>query len=81
MPVASTFGATGALAIDVSGGNQTLPRTCRAFWVGTGGNLAVVFDDGSEAVIPNIQDGSIVDFQAIAVKKTGTTASGVFALF
>lgn len=81
MPVASTFGATGGVAIDVSGGDQDLAKTARAFWIGGAGNLALVMDDGSELTFVALPAGYLLAAQATAVKQTGTTATDVLALF
>jgi len=81
MPVASTFGAVGGVSVDGSGGDQTLPRTARAFWVGGTGNLALTMDDGSALTFTAIPDGFLLPVQANVVKQTGTTATAVLALF
>lgn len=81
MPVASTFGATGGVAVDVSAADQPLGRTCRAFWIGGDGDLAVTMDDGSSLTFSAIPAGTILPIQAAVVKKTGTTATDVLALF
>lgn len=81
MPVASTFGATGGVAVDVSGGDQTLSKTARAFWIGGTGNLALVMDDGSEVTLEAIPAGSLLALQATTIKQAGTSATSVVALF
>ncbi len=81
MPVASTFGATGGVAVDVSAADQTLGRTTRAFWVGGEGDLAVTMDDGSSLTFAGIPAGSVLPIQATAVLNSGTTATDVLALF
>lgn len=54
----------------------------RAIFVGTGGNLAVVFVDGSSAVtLPNVQDGSVLPIRVKKVMSTNTTASNIVALY
>ena len=81
MPVASTFGATGGVAVDVSAADQVLGRTARGFWVGGEGNLALVMDDGSELTFTGIPAGYLLVAQATTVKNSGTTATNVLALF
>jgi len=81
MPVASTFGATGGVAVDVFGGDQALGRTARAFWIGGAGNLALTMDDGSALTFTALPAGFLLPVQATVVKQTGTTATGVLALF
>lgn len=81
MPVASTFGATGGVSVDVSAANQSLGRTARAFWIGGAGNLALTMDDGSSLTFVGIPAGTILPVQATVVLNSGTTATDVLALF
>ena len=81
MPVASTFGAVGGVAVDVSAADQVLPKTSRAFWIGGTGDLALVMDDGSEITLVGIPAGALLALQAGTVKNTGTSATNVVALF
>lgn len=72
--------ARGSVAIDVSGGNQTLPAGVRGIYVGTTGNLKVDLPDGSSPTFTNVAAG-VFPVQATKVYQTGTTASGMFALY
>jgi hypothetical protein len=55
---------------------------CRAIYVGTTGNLAVVMAQGETAVIfKNVGSGSTLPISAYYINATGTTASDIVALF
>lgn len=69
-----------AVAIDVSGGNQTLALGCRAFYVGGTGDLAVTMWDGGNVTFVGLPAGSILPIRAGTVLQTGTTATNVVAL-
>jgi len=49
----------------------------RALWVGTGGDLSVIAQDDSTAVVLKVQSGSLVPVRAKIVKSTGTTATDI----
>lgn len=54
----------------------------KAIYVGTGGNITMQLEKDSAAVLfSNIPDGSILPVRPRIVKATGTTASGIVALF
>lgn len=69
-----------AVAIDVSGGNQTLGTGCRAFYVGGTGDLAVTMHGGGDATFVGLPAGTILPINAATVLQTGTTATGIIAL-
>ena len=53
---------------------------CRALWVGTGGNVAVLAaQDSAAVVIANVPDGARLDIAALRVDATNTTASNIVA--
>jgi hypothetical protein len=56
-------------------------RVCRALYVGSGGNLAVVEGDASVTVFANVPTGYILPVRAIRINSTGTTASNIVALY
>jgi hypothetical protein len=70
--------AGGGVAVTPSD-STVLPVGCRSLWVGTSGNLAVGFPDGSSVVIPSAS--GVIPVQARMVLLTGTTASGIVALY
>jgi hypothetical protein len=59
-----------------------LAQPARAFFVGTGGNIAVVPLDGTAAVtFANVGDGQFLPIQAKRVNSTNTTATNIVALY
>lgn len=70
----------GAVAVDVSGGNQTLATSCRGVFVGGAGNLAVTMLDGSQVTLTGIAAGSVLRLCVVTFRQTGTTATNVTAL-
>ena len=55
--------------------------TCGVF-VGTGGNLSVIFARDSAAVtLNNVVGGTVYPFRLKQIRDTGTTASNIVALF
>lgn len=66
---------------DVTPSDSTVLTKTRALYVGTGGNVAVVFATGSTAVtLKNVNDGSILPIGVTKVMLTNTTASDIVAL-
>ena len=62
--------------------NELTLGMCRAVYVGTGGDLTVIVRDDTDAVpMTNIPSGSVVPIMARIVKSTGTTATGLVALY
>lgn len=53
---------------------------CRALFVGTGGNVAVLNDDG-DSVTFAVGDGQVLPIRTTRVLATGTDASGIVALY
>ena len=66
--------------VDVSVGDQVLDDPVVAFWVGTGGDLNLEDDQGNQAVIKNIEAGTLVPITAKKVLQTNTTATDIVAL-
>ena len=57
-------------------------ETTRGLWVGTGGNLAVRMKGQVTSVtFANVPNGSLLPIRVDRVLNTGTTASGIVALF
>lgn len=68
---------TGAVVIDVSGGNQVLTRgKGRGVYVGTGGNLACILHDGSAVTLVGLLVGHVYQLGLRQVTQTGTTITG-----
>lgn len=53
----------------------------RAIWVGTGGDLVAVFEDGVAVPFLNVPDGTLLPIVVKRVNATNTTASSIVALF
>jgi hypothetical protein len=53
----------------------------RAFYVGTGGTLALQNNAGVTVSFPSVNGGSILPVSSRRVLATGTTASNIIALF
>lgn len=82
MPVASTFGAVGAIALDVSGSDQDLNgRVARGVYVGGAGDVALLMDDGSTFTFVGCQAGMDYARQFTKVIQTGTTVTNSAILF
>ena len=54
---------------------------CDAIFVGTGGNLACWNANGSSVTFTNVQNGQLLPIKTTRVLSTGTTASGIIALY
>lgn len=55
-------------------------RTTRGIYVGTTGNVVVVFDDASTVTFTSVPAGMILPVRAIRVNATSTTASNLVGL-
>lgn len=53
---------------------------CRALWVGTGGNVRVLTEDGDDVNFKNVPDGFMLPVRCTRVYATNTTASDILAL-
>lgn len=60
-----------------------LKPACRSLYIGTGGGISVEMLEGEikTVVFPDIPSGSILSIQVTRVNETGTTASGIVALW
>lgn len=56
-------------------------RPTRAIMVGVSGNVAVDMRDGSTVTISGLNAGVIYDLSVTRVYGTGTTATGIIALY
>lgn len=68
---------------NVSTGDSTA-RITLGIWVGSTGDLHVVFADqagGAGVTIPNVQGGSLLPFRAVRIGATNTTAGGIIGLY
>jgi len=68
-------------AVVTPSNSVSLTNMAKAFYVGAAGDVAVVTARGSTVVIPAVPAGVIIPLQISRVNVTGTTASGIVALF
>jgi len=54
---------------------------CRGIYVGTGGNVAVVFENGTAVTFVGVPSGFVLPVMAKRVNSTNTTAADMVALF
>jgi hypothetical protein len=58
-----------------------IPST-RGVWVGTGGDVSVMFHNGDGPVtIANVRDGQLLPFRVTQVRATNTTATDIVAVY
>ncbi len=71
-----------AVGADLIVPNDTvaLPKSTRAIYVGSAGNLRVQFVSGDVVTLSNVQAGVIYPLRAALVLATGTTAGGLLGL-
>ncbi|ANY19424.1 hypothetical protein A6F68_00898 [Tsuneonella dongtanensis] len=61
--------------------SNDLPQVPKAIYVGNGGSIALrPIGSNEDVTFVNVQDGTILDIRARAVRATGTTASGIVGL-
>ena len=58
-----------------------LPAGCRGLYVGTAGNLSLVGSDGTAITFATTDNNTIVPLAPTRVRSTGTTATGIVALY
>jgi hypothetical protein len=58
-----------------------LSNPAQVLWVGGAGSLTVITPAGQTVTIASVPAGVVVPVQAATVKATGTTATGIVALF
>lgn len=75
-----TAPARGALAV-VPSDSTDLPQVSRAIYVGQAGDLSLVMADGGTVSFGNVQAGSMLPLRASRVRGTGTTATGIVAVW
>ncbi len=58
-----------------------LPILPRAFFVGQTGSLSARLAGGQSVVFQNVQGGTVLPIRATRINATGTTATGIVALW
>ncbi len=61
--------------------SASLAQTCRAIYVGSAGNLSAVMAGGETVSLSSLQAGMIYPLRLSQIRATGTTASGIVALY
>ncbi len=79
----STPDSTSRSFVAVSPSNTVAFSTeeCRALFVGNGGDVTVPNLAGDAITFENVPDGSVLPVRCRRVNATGTTATGIVALF
>lgn len=72
-------GPAGALAVTPSDANIFAVPV--SIYVGTGGNVVVSPANGNADVTVVVPSGGMIPFTVLAVKATGTTATGIIAVY
>lgn len=69
-------------AADVTPGDSTIIPTTRGLYVGTSGNVRVVFYNASSPVtLVGVPAGSLLPIRVKQIYSTGTTASNIVAMY
>jgi len=86
--MADTFSDFGRGALDSPGykhfaitNDVAFPANSRAIYVGVGGNITIVTDDGTAVLYKNAQSGSIIPIRAKQVNATNTTATDLVGIY
>lgn len=72
---------TVARAVTPSDTVDFLDGPCDALWSGTTGTIAIVGHDGSVGSFAAINDSGVIAVKAKRINTTGTTATGIVALY
>lgn len=69
----------GAAVVPNDGTDLAAPA--RALWIGVGGTVVLDTLEGNTLTITNVPSGAVLPFAAKRVRATGTTATGIVAMF
>ena len=58
-----------------------LDRRTKGVWVGGAGDMSVVMHNGQTVTFPGILGGSLLPIAVTRINATGTTATGIVALY
>lgn len=80
---ASRYDATPARsAASVTPSDSTdLERKSKGIWVGGDGDLSVIMHNGEQVTFTGVVGGSLLPLAVTRVRSTGTTATGIVALY
>lgn len=66
---------------EVTPSDADLPQVSRALYVAGGGDLSLELASGDEVTLRGVPSGAVLPVRARRVRASGTTASGVVALW
>lgn len=72
---------TGVKAVTPNDTTDLVGGNCIGIYIGYPGNLTIINPDGTEVLISNLAAGVVYPFPAKRIKATGTTASGILAVY
>lgn len=72
--------ASDGLAVTPSD-TEDLALSTRAIYVGSDGDVAVEMVDGASLTFENVKAGTMLPVRVTKIKSTGTTATGIIALW
>ena len=82
MSIQTTTHTSGAVrAVTPNDSTDLALGTCRALYIGTGGDVSIVDLGGETVVFVGALAGSILPIQTARVNATGTTAGDIVALY
>lgn len=79
-PITLTSPATSAILVTPSDAT-VLTSISRAIYVGQTGDISVEMQSGQITTFQNVQGGSILALRTLKIRQTGTTATGIIAMW
>lgn len=79
--MAATGSAVGAVAVTKSDTVNIPRKATRGLYVGVGGDVVVVFENGDAVTFKDVPAGEILPVEAVRVNSTNTTATDILALY
>lgn len=73
--------ANDAVPVNVASQSQFLEGTCRSLFTGSGGSITLVTAKGRTVTFTDLTPGSVLTVQATQINSSGTTATGIIALY
>jgi hypothetical protein len=77
----ATYTASTCLAVTPNDSTDLTLGTCRAIYVGEGGNIALVDGAGTTVDFVGVTAGSVLPVQTARINATDTTATNLVALY
>lgn len=79
-PATLTSPATNAVAV-LPNDSTPMANISRAIYIGQTGDVSLEMQSGQIVTFQNVQGGSILALRTLKIRQTGTTASGIVALW